>query len=90
MVCRGVRFIAGLPVGRQGSLCGSPCRCPPALQANLSAVIEDHPGKNQHAVGGVDIIAAVFTDRGDRLLPFDVRGLNVQAQGDAGGVTIET
>ena len=64
---------------------GSPCRCPPALQANLSAVIEDHPGKNQHAVGGVDIIAAVFTDRGDRLLPFDVRGLNVQAQGGAGG-----
>ena len=55
------------------------------LQANLSAVIEGHPGKNQHAVGGVDIIAAVFTDRGDRLLPFDVRGLNVQAQGDAGG-----
>nr|VXZ92694.1 Uncharacterised protein [Klebsiella pneumoniae] len=41
-------------------------------------------------MGGVDIIAAVFTDRGDRLLPFDVRGLNVQAQGDAGGVTIET
>ena len=57
----------------------------PALQANLSAVIEGDPGKNQHAVGGVDIIAAVFTDRGDRLLPFDVRGLNVQAQGDAGG-----
>ncbi len=89
MVCRGVRFIAGLPVGRPIP-CGSPCRYPPALQANLSAVIEGDPGKNQHAVGGVDIIAAVFTDRGDRLLPFDVRGLNVQAQGDAGGVTIET
>ncbi len=57
----------------------------PALQANLSAVIEGDPGKNQHAVGGVDIIAAVFTDRGDRLLPFDVRRLDVQAQGDAGG-----
>ncbi len=24
-------------------------------------------------MGGVDIIAAVFTDRGDSLLPFDVR-----------------
>ena len=41
-------------------------------------------------MGGVDIIAAVFTDRGDRLLPFDVRGLNVQAQVTPEGVTIET
>ncbi len=90
MVCRGRCGLSPGCLSAGRSLAGHRADALPALQANLSAVIEGDPGKNQHAVGGVDIIAAVFADRGDRLLPFDVRGLNVQAQVTPEGVTIET
>lgn len=89
MVWRGVRLIAGLPMGRP-ILAGDRADAFAAAQGNLAGIVERHAGENQHPVGGVNIIAAVFTDGGDRLLPFNVRRLDVKAQSDAGRVTMET
>ncbi len=56
-----------------------------AAQNNLVILGERHAGKDQHAVGGIHIIAAIFANGGNRLLAFNVRRFHVQMQGDAGG-----
>jgi hypothetical protein len=71
MVWRGVRLIAGLPMGRPIPLRVTvPTPSPP--RRVISPVVERHAGKNQHPVGGVNIVAAVFTDGGNRLQSFNV------------------
>lgn len=56
-----------------------------AGQHNLAAIIQRDTRKNQHAVGGIYIIAAVFTDSGNPLLAFNMRRFNVKTQRDARG-----
>ncbi|SUG29954.1 Uncharacterised protein [Salmonella enterica subsp. arizonae] len=42
----------------------------PPVERNLTAVVERNAGKNQHAVRGIHVIAAIFTNCGYRLLAF--------------------